>query len=202
VHVVAIPVLGEPVMQAVVTAPTAKLMNMVYVLRDGWVLIGLKKRGFGAGKWNGFGGKVEFGESVRDGAARELEEESGLRVAAADLKHVGTMHYYYDTKPNAIEAHVFTVAVGAEAEPVESEEMAPKWFTTGEVCAGLVDESLKMWADDKYWLPQLLTGDCAGQLQGTFHFRDHEGAGSEVIYKHEITTVPAAAERPAGGNGH
>ncbi|KAJ1429629.1 hypothetical protein B484DRAFT_396306, partial [Ochromonadaceae sp. CCMP2298] len=28
------------------------------------VLLGMKKRGFGAGKWNGFGGKMDPGESM------------------------------------------------------------------------------------------------------------------------------------------
>ena len=39
------------------------------------MLLGMKKRGFGTGKWNGFGGKVEVGETVADAAQRELEEE-------------------------------------------------------------------------------------------------------------------------------
>jgi 8-oxo-dGTP diphosphatase/2-hydroxy-dATP diphosphatase len=38
----------------------------------------MKKRGFGKGKWNGFGGKVEEGECIEDSAIRELEEECGL----------------------------------------------------------------------------------------------------------------------------
>ncbi|CAN0505072.1 unnamed protein product, partial [Ectocarpus sp. 12 AP-2014] len=32
------------------------------------ILLGMKKRGFGEGKWNGFGGKVESGESVEEAA--------------------------------------------------------------------------------------------------------------------------------------
>jgi len=38
----------------------------------------MKKRGFGVGKWNGFGGKVENGETVFDGAMRELQEECSI----------------------------------------------------------------------------------------------------------------------------
>ena len=40
------------------------------------ILLGRKKRGFGADKYNGFGGKLEAGESFRDCAIRELFEES------------------------------------------------------------------------------------------------------------------------------
>lgn len=32
------------------------------------VLLGMKKRGFGAGKWNGFGGKVQPGETIEEAA--------------------------------------------------------------------------------------------------------------------------------------
>jgi hypothetical protein len=40
--------------------------------------IGMKKRGFGVGKWNGYGGKLEDGESIERCAIRELEEECSI----------------------------------------------------------------------------------------------------------------------------
>src|SRR5215472_3354734 len=46
------------------------------------VLLGLKKTGFGAGKWVGLGGHVEPGEKPVAAAVREVEEESGLLVPA------------------------------------------------------------------------------------------------------------------------
>ena len=49
---------------------TSKLLTLVIVNEPGRVLLGMKKRGFGAGKWNGFGGKVETGETIEDGARR------------------------------------------------------------------------------------------------------------------------------------
>ena len=48
------------------------------------LLLGRKKRGFGEGKWNGFGGKLEPGETVEEAAVRELQEESG--VTATQLR--------------------------------------------------------------------------------------------------------------------
>ncbi|WP_459191781.1 NUDIX domain-containing protein [Halosimplex sp. J119] len=42
-----------------------------------------------AGEWALPGGRLEHGESPRAGAARELEEETGLSVAPADLTLVG-----------------------------------------------------------------------------------------------------------------
>lgn len=38
----------------------------------------MKKRGFGEGWWNGYGGKVQDGESMTDAMVRELQEESDL----------------------------------------------------------------------------------------------------------------------------
>ncbi len=34
------------------------------------MLLGMKKRGLGEGKWNGFGGKVEKGEKIPQAAIR------------------------------------------------------------------------------------------------------------------------------------
>lgn len=49
---------------------TNKLLTLVLVVQPGRVLLGMKKRGFGAGKWNGFGGKVQPGETIEEAARR------------------------------------------------------------------------------------------------------------------------------------
>lgn len=49
---------------------SSKLLTLVLVVQPGKVLLGMKKRGFGAGKWNGFGGKVNPGETIEDAARR------------------------------------------------------------------------------------------------------------------------------------
>jgi hypothetical protein len=36
-----------------------KILTLCVPINDGKVLLGMKKRGFGAGRWNGFGGKME-----------------------------------------------------------------------------------------------------------------------------------------------
>eukprot|EP00056_Hartaetosiga_gracilis_P017259 m.6783 g.6783 ORF g.6783 m.6783 type:complete len:151 (-) comp5533_c0_seq1:454-906(-) len=43
------------------------------------ILLGMKKRGFGKGKFNGFGGKLEKGETVEEAAVRELQEVNTKR---------------------------------------------------------------------------------------------------------------------------
>ncbi|MEK7607017.1 MAG: DNA mismatch repair protein MutT, partial [Patescibacteria group bacterium] len=38
-----------------------KLLTLCFIHQSPRILLGMKKRGFGAGRWNGFGGKVEAG---------------------------------------------------------------------------------------------------------------------------------------------
>ena len=44
--------------------------TLVLVVNKSQVLLGFKKRGLGVGKWNGFGGKVEIGETSIQAAVR------------------------------------------------------------------------------------------------------------------------------------
>ena len=50
--------------------PPNKLLTLLFVMRPNQVLLGMKKRGFGVGRWNGFGGKVQVGETIEDAAKR------------------------------------------------------------------------------------------------------------------------------------
>ena len=89
----------HPVVHARVTSadsqPAPKLLSLVFVLNKTGrcVLLGLKKRGFGEGRWNGFGGKLEAGETMEQCAARELCEESGLRCEPTHLEPRGRLHF-------------------------------------------------------------------------------------------------------------
>ena len=47
-----------------------KILTLAFVREHGRILLGMKKRGFGEGRVNGFGGKVEKGESIAEGAKR------------------------------------------------------------------------------------------------------------------------------------
>jgi 8-oxo-dGTP diphosphatase / 2-hydroxy-dATP diphosphatase len=166
-----------------------KLLSLVHVRRGTDVLLGYKKRGFGAGKWNGFGGKCEAGETMEECARRETREEANIDVETMRLE--GVIHFTYDTKDKVMEVHVFC-AQGVLGEVAESEEMRPEWFAVADV-PQLLD---KMWADDKYWLPQLLAGDFGDDMfEAKFRFKGHEGPDSEVILEQELKRVP----RPAAG---
>ena len=117
------------------------------VLKEGEVLLGMKKRGFGVGRWNGFGGKIEEGETIEQGAHRELEEEVGIK--ALDMQKVGILDFSFENDPKILEVHIFKIT-DFTGEPLESEEMKPQWFPFDSIPFD------QMWSDDKYWFPYLL----------------------------------------------
>jgi len=135
-----------------------KQLTLCMVCQDDKVLLGMKKRGFGEGRWNGFGGKVDEGESIEEAAIRELDEEVG--IAPKDMKKVGLLEFSFESEPKILEVHVFKVE-GFVGEPVESEEMKPQWFHRDEI------PFEQMWSDDKYWFPYLLDNKF---FRGNFHF--------------------------------
>ena len=47
--------------------------------KDNSILLAMKKRGFGSGKYNGIGGKIEKGETPDEAMIRETKEE--IKVA-------------------------------------------------------------------------------------------------------------------------
>lgn len=63
-----------------------KLATLVYVRQSGHTLMLHKAKGYQKGKWNGLGGKFDPGESPEACMKREVFEESGLKVEAAQLK--------------------------------------------------------------------------------------------------------------------
>ena len=110
------------------------------------VLLGMKKRGFGAGKWNGFGGKVEKGESLEEGAIREVEEECSIVIN--EILRLGYLVFIFPDQKQ-MKVHVY-VSYHFTGEAVDSEEMAPNWYDEEAIDAEMYS---KMWSDDKYWFP-------------------------------------------------
>jgi 8-oxo-dGTP pyrophosphatase MutT (NUDIX family) len=127
-----------------------KLINTLAIIEDGnKVLLAMKKRGFGEGWWNGYGGKLKDGETVEEALVRELKEESGL--LAKSYKKRGVIDFYFQDNDNEIEMHIFEVT-DYEGNPVETEEMAPKWFLRDEIPYN------KMWPADRQWMPLYFDG--------------------------------------------
>ena len=150
-----------------------KLFTLCFVLQPTKILLGMKKRGFGAGRWNGFGGKVQPGEVIEQAARRECKEEAGIEMG--DLKKHGVITFEFQGNPDLLEVHVYSTATFT-GEPVESEEMRPQWFETSTIPYN------EMWADDIYWLPLLLEGKT---FTGTFLF----GPGDSVLSHTVVETA-------------
>ena len=117
------------------------------------VLLGLKKSGFGVGKWVGLGGHIEPGEKPDAAAVREVAEESSLVVAADALQHMASIEFRFPARPSWDQtADVFVTSV-YQGEATESDEVAPRWFAEDALPLSL------MWDDAKYWLPRVLAGE-------------------------------------------
>ena len=123
------------------------------------ILLGMKKVRFGEGKYNGFGGKVENGETLEQAVTRETFEEAGINIL--DPEKMGEILFHFMTNQDHL-VHFFR-ATKFYGDPKESDEMVPKWFYIDEIPYD------KMWEDDKYWLPMLLNRQ---KFKGEFHFDD------------------------------
>lgn len=128
-----------------------KVLTLVYLRRGDEILLGYKKRGFGQGRWNGLGGKVEEGEDIGLAARREVKEEAGIEVGAMQKFAVIECDYRNVEKPAVLEIHMYESS-DFSGEPVETEEIRPQWFKISEFP---FDQA---WADDRYWFPFYIEG--------------------------------------------
>lgn len=134
-----------------------EVATLMFVHSDDQVLLIRKKRGLGAGKINGPGGRVEPGETPLECAIRETQEE--LLITPRDVRPAGELFFHAEDMPK-IHGHVFA-ASRFEGTPGETDEAIPLWTPVDRLP---FDE---MWDDDRLWLPQVLAG---GSIRGWFTF--------------------------------
>jgi 8-oxo-dGTP diphosphatase len=125
-----------------------ELATLCFVLDKGRILMIRKKRGLGAGKINGVGGRLERGELPLAGILREAQEELGITLI--DPKKRGELHFQF-LDGYSLFCTVF-VASRFDGTPIETEEAVPLWFNIGQL------PFEEMWEDDELWLPQALEG--------------------------------------------
>jgi len=141
--------------------------TLLFVCRDNRVLLIRKKRGLGAGKINGPGGKLEPGETPLACAIREVQEE--LNITAIDPQYRGRLRFQF-TDDYSIDVSVF-VSSEYQGEPTETDEAVPLWFDVNSIP---YDE---MWEDDRIWLPRVLAG---ASVDGRFVF------DNDAMLDHEV----------------
>lgn len=149
-----------------------KKATLCFCIKDNQVLLALKKRGFGLGKWNGYGGKVQTEEEPITAAVRELEEESGLVTDEKNLQPVALIHFYFDGNP-VFECYVYVTKIW-QNEPVETEEMRPQWYPIANL------PFLNMWAADAKWIPHILNGE---KIEAKINFNADGTVVKDFSYK-------------------
>ena len=122
--------------------------TLVFVIHGGQILLIRKKRGLGAGKINGPGGRLEPGETPQACAARELREEVGVTAGALVLMG---HHRFQFVDGYSSYGHVYRTHE-IEGTAIETDEASPRWY---DLAAIPFDE---MWEDDRYWLPLVIQG--------------------------------------------
>ncbi len=122
--------------------------TVLFVIRDGHLLLIRKKRGLGAGKINGPGGRIDLGESALQGAIREVQEE--LCVTPAQVRPCGELAAQF-VDGLAILVYVFT-AQDCDGSPQETDEAIPLWMPMDRIPYD------NMWADNRIWFPMMLAG--------------------------------------------
>jgi 8-oxo-dGTP diphosphatase len=150
--------------------------NLCFIIRDGQILLIRKKRGLGAGKINGPGGRIEKGETALASAIRETQEEVG--VTPTGLEQVGELFFEF---LDGYKLHVAVFAAsGCEGEVCETPEAKPIWTDILKI------PYEEMWQDDAHWLPLLLARK---SFCGYFIF---EG---EHLLSHRIQRPPSQEKR-------
>jgi 8-oxo-dGTP diphosphatase len=149
-----------------------------YLVRDGKVLLGLRKRvswGMGENLIAGIGGKVgdkaEFSNETCLGAlGREVIEEIGVKIGR--VKEAGEVKFIFPHKPRWNQDVYVYVVETWDGEPTETEDIAPMWFDV------LSLPRDRMWDDNAYWVPKVLAGGC---VNATFLFDENNKVLEHIL---------------------
>jgi len=122
------------------------------------ILLGRKKIKFGKGKYNGFGGGLKDGESLEECAIRETFEESNITII--NPERMGEIKFQFESNE---QDHLINFFRATEffGKALETREMKPVWINVSNIPYN------QMWADDKYWLPLIISRQ---KFKGNFLF--------------------------------
>lgn len=140
-----------------------------FLVQEGFVLLGRKRRGVVAGFLNGFGGRVEPDENIVSAARREFSQETrGAEVINPALAGVITFTCE-EGFADSIEMHVFRATLFAGTPRDTGEMSGIAWFRINEPLFNQLPQG------DRLWLPTVLEG---GSARGRIHY---ERPGGRVI---------------------
>ncbi len=147
------------------------LATLMFIIKDGQILLIEKKRGLGAGKINGPGGKIDPGETPLEAIIRETQEE--LCITPHAPRKLGELQFsmtdYADILCHVYRSDDFT------GTPTETDEAVPVWTPLHEI------PYQRMWEDDRHWLPHVLAEQ---PFLGRFVFD-----GERMLWKEMITDI-------------
>lgn len=149
--------------------------TLMFIVKDGEVLLIDKLTGIGQGKVNGPGGKIDPGETAEQAIIRECQEE--LHITPLDSVKMGELHFAMSDIPD-IHCHVF-LATTFDGEPTPTREANPLWTKIEDI------PYEKMWEDDRHWLPQMLNGD---MFNARFKFEGESIVWMDVQFGEESKT--------------
>ncbi|MEW1653954.1 NUDIX domain-containing protein [Streptomyces sp. NPDC093707] len=142
------------------TSIAAPVIDTHVVLRDGdKILLSQRSGPYGHGRWHMPSGKLDQGEPLREGAARELHEETGVVVDPEYLRLVQTVHHKQSTTVERI--GFFFEATMWEGTPANREPtncLHLDWFAIYDLPTDIIE----------YPLAGLL-----GYLDSTSHLTEH-----------------------------
>ncbi len=148
--------------------------TLLLLRKENKILLAMKKCGFGVGKFNGVGGKLEENETPEDAMLRETKEEIGIIPTKYEKMGVVEFIEFVKGEKTNLKFYLY-VATEWEGTPSESEEMKPVWFSIEKI------PYENMFSDDKYWMPYILKNK---KIKAFFEFDEDWN-----IEKYNITEI-------------
>jgi 8-oxo-dGTP pyrophosphatase MutT (NUDIX family) len=129
-----------------------KKATICFLVKNGQVILAKKKSRVGAGFYNGYGGKLEEGETLAECAKRETYEECGIQIELDQTELAAVIDFYAGENPQ-FSCHIF-IAKDWKGEGFESDEMGPP-----EVFSLDALPYDQMLAGDRLWFERIMKGE-------------------------------------------
>lgn len=153
--------------------------TVVFPITENKVLLARKMKKVGAGKWNGFGGKPEGNETIRETACRELFEESGRGLVCKPedlMAHAVVDFFFFDNHTGEPNWSVvfYTARIFEGTASGTSEMQSPTWFAYDAIP---YDDMLPA---DKDFIPKIIRREI---FKGRIRFNANMTGVSESDYE-------------------